>query len=808
MIVLPGLLIQSRLDAAKKRTTTEGPDVTPEEINAAIEKGQKFLISVQTPAGSWETAPKRIGKAHDWEHMQGDSYGGFTAVACYGLLASGYSAQAPEMAKALDFLHKADVIGIYSLGLRANVWPLVPQTPENKAWLRAAIENDKTLILNGVNTGEGINQWMWDYGNGKDTVKHRRLDHSVSQYGVLGLWACSKEGADVPADVWGELDTHWRKDQFPDGGWAYDASPAVPGKQKETPSMTAAGVATLFITQDYILAEKGAGCGDNVANENIDRGLAWMSQHFREVNNNYAWYGIERIGAASGLKYFGGIDWFREGANNIVRSQLPNGSWKGGFAGATPIPATAFALVFLARGGAPVLVNKLEYSVAGAPAKPAEKPTTTATRGQTTAEKATEDAIGKEGNGHWNQRPRDVANIVKWIGEETESDLNWQIVNLHISAVDLSDAPVLYISGDQWLQFSEQEKQKLKEFVYRGGMIFGAANCASPAFAQSFEQLGTDMFGLEFRQLPQSHPILTLEEFRANKWRVQPVVRGLTNGVREFMLLMPQDDPGRYWQTRAASTHNELFELGADAFEYTVDKNPEVKGITHIVLPDAKIVTTQSLKVARLEAGPNWDPEPGGWQRLSAIFHNQLKIDLTTQPVKIDVRALSHFKVAHLTGTTKFVLTDDERATLLDWVRHGGTLIIDAAGGSSDFADAAEAELKTIFGAAAEKGLDEPLPTDFPMFGIPGLVIDEITYRPYARRFLVGDTKIPRIRGIMQDRRVAVFYSREDLSAGLVGENVDGIYGYAPAVATSLMRNLLMFAGKLRPPERERAVKK
>jgi hypothetical protein len=208
-----------------------------------------------------------------------------------------------------------------------------------------------------------------------------------------------------------------------------------------------------------------------------------------------------------------------------------------------------------------------------------------------------------------------------------------------------------------------------------------------------------------------------------------------------------------------------------------------------------------------LEVAPNWDPEPGGWQRMSAIFRNELKIDLAVEPVKIDVRSLSRFKVAHLTGTYKFVLTDDERATLLDWCRHGGTLIIDAAGGSSDFSDAAEAELRTIFGAAAEKGLAEPLPVDFPMYGIPGLVIDQVIYRPFARKFLVGDTKIPRIRGILQDRRVAVFYSREDLSGGMVGEDIDGIYGYSPATATNLMRNLLMFAGKLRPPERDRAGK-
>ena len=39
-----------------------------------------------------------------------------------------------------------------------------------------------------------------------------------------------------------------------------------------------------------------------------------------------------------------------------------------------------------------------------------------------------------------------------------------------------------------------------------------------------------------------------------------------------------------------------------------------------------------------------------------------------------------------------------------------------------------------------------------------------------------------------------VIYSREDLSAGLVGQAVDGIVGYDPASATALMSHILSYA--------------
>jgi len=42
--------------------------------------------------------------------------------------------------------------------------------------------------------------------------------------------------------------------------------------------------------------------------------------------------------------------------------------------------------------------------------------------------------------------------------------------------------------------------------------------------------------------------------------------------------------------------------------------------------------------------------------------------------------------------------------------------------------------------------------------------------------------------------RVGVFYRREDLSACLVGEPVDGILGYTQQTAVQLMRDMILYA--------------
>ena len=146
----------------------------------------------------------------------------------------------------------------------------------------------------------------------------------------------------------------------------------------------------------------------------------------------------------------------------------------------------------------------------------------------------------------WNERPRDVANLARWTGRQLEHDLNWQIVNMEVSPEALHDAPILYISGSQQLAYSAKKIEKFREFVEQGGMIFGNADCGKPEFVKSFIRLGNDLFpAYEFRQLPPNHPIYTREQYKASEWRNRPNVMGLTNGVRELMILVPEADPSR-----------------------------------------------------------------------------------------------------------------------------------------------------------------------------------------------------------------------------------------------------------------------
>jgi hypothetical protein len=239
------------------------------------------------------------------------------------------------------------------------------------------------------------------------------------------------------------------------------------------------------------------------------------------------------------------------------------------------------------------------------------------------------------------------------------------------------------------------------------------------------------------------------------------------------------------------------FELGADILLYATDKkNIREKGQTYIVEPDSRITDTRSLKVGRLKYDGLWDPEPGGWRRLAAIMHNRDMVDLDIQPIALSADAnLDQYKIIHITGSGHFKLTDAQWIQLKAYVENGGTIIIDAAGGSATFADDIRTQLLSTFPDAAAQ-LDQPLRLSHPLYSQIGQSLDSVNYRSFARRALVENLKLPRIKGIkIGDSRIGVFFSAEDLTGGLVGEPVDGILGYEPDSATALMEKMLLYAG-------------
>lgn len=773
---------------------------TPEQVDAAIKKGVAFLYSQQNGQGNWEDGGK-----------QDDVYrGGLTALATYGLLAAGEPPRDPRIQKGVNYLMKIqDMKCIYGIGMRAQVWQFLPLTES----VQRAAKRDFDIFLKSCDQ-------FGRYGyfakiNPGDNVGN--IHNSPSQYGVLGMWACAEAGVglEVPKDYWKKVETGWKICQGPDGGWRYQSVPPKPlavrmmdpASEGATGTLTAAGIASLFITQDYLRASDGINCTGNITNPSLEAGLQWMAKNFDPTwSEGYFLYGVERIGVASGLKYFGKHDWYQSGSDLLV-----NGGFNSGYG---PIPGTTWGILFLVRGRAPVVMNKLNYDITPEPPPPppgtpaalaATNPATTPATTPAT-KPANKEPAPRGVEAPWNERPRDVANITRYISKKTENLLNWQIVNLESTPEALLEAPILYISGNKVLEFTADERGVLQRYVQRGGIILGHADGDSTAFASSFEHLMKRLFpNTTARELPIDHPIYTNQSLRRPRDMAWPSLTGWTNGVREVAFLFAHQDPAKQWQMRAHLADKAPFsEVMVDIFQYAVDKKPRVKGDTYLVQANPAVKDSTTITLARLAYKGNWDPEPGGWVQFGNILHNTKNLGLDVQAVPLGEDKLTAvdkktkkplYQFAHLTGTAAVKFEDKQLAEIKAFLDAGGMLIIDSAGGSSAFANSVSSEF-----ARVELILPPPVLSETdPLINGGGVGVDcsKVSYRPWARL----TTRKPRLRAQTTNNRKVIFFSEDDLSAGLVGNPIDGIKGYNPVWATNLMTNIMLYAaGKIKDP--------
>jgi hypothetical protein len=506
----------------------------------------------------------------------------------------------------------------------------------------------------------------------------------------------------------------------------------------------------------------------------LQRGFDWIAAHFAPDDNfglrngnaflYYMLYSYERVAEATGRTRFGEHVWFDQASDFIVQTQRRDGSWPGEQF-IDSVSNTAYALLVLSRGRAPVVMQKLEF------------------------------------DGRWNNRSRDAAQLARWISRQTERHLNWQIVTPESSLAELRDSPILYIASDQAFELPDAFVDRLRDFVLEGGLILCVAEGDSPAttqasparaspFVQSVEAMGRRMFPeYEFRDLPPDHLLFTANFPAAGG---APVIQGLSNGVRELIVLLPSGDLSGQWQRGAgtsAPTRAPQFGIIGNLHLYMTDRaNPRFKGEHAWPELDPTVTPTSNVRVARLRHTGNDDPEPAGWRRLGIVLHNRDGIALEAPLIDAADLPGGGFTLAHLTATDDFEFAD--AASLKAYLDAGGLLLFDAGGGSRAASMACEALLQRLY----PTGRLAPLPLDHPVY-TAGENLTQVSYRKFASGKLPR-TQLPRLKGFTADGRLVAIVSEEDLSSGLVGHGIDGIIGYSPASATQLVRNVLIWRGQ------------
>ena len=715
---------------------------TPQAVDKAIANAGKYLWSRQEGSGGW---PSQTNKSYPV---------GASALAAYALLESGAKVDSPKMRKALEFLNKKTE-KTYSLGLRANVYlAAAKKDPSYRKLLLA----DVVQIANSTKNGSYNYQCRGD-GNSAG-------DNSNSQYGLLGVWAGARDDLEISSKYWLRVQKHWMGCQGADGGWSYH-------KGASTATMTAGGVASLFVCYDNLLLRDSgvAACRRSAAlvraQKPIQAGLDWFDKNFDASLRGkvpmghgnsifYYLYGVERVGLASGYKYFGKADWYKLGAARLLREQKPNGKWDGPWGDTV---CTSFALLFLMRGRHAVAFNKLQF------------------------------------NGDWNNRPRDMANLTRQLTRMVETTVNWQIINLSVPVSEWQDAPILYISGAKAPKFTERELDSIRTFVHQGGTIFSVTECNGSGFTEGiFNAYGKMFPNYKVKDCPPDHPLYNVY----TKLSGRPKFAVVSNGVRP-LAIHSRDDLSRDWQQGNVATRRYAFDAAANVYMYVTDKLSSVRGRGTTLWPAKARGGGKKVTLVKLKYDGNHNPEPLAHERFSRLMARHHKVDVkVVGPLPISNLAATGARFATLTGTAPFTLNASEIMLLKSFVTGGGTLLLDAAGGDErrkGFAKSAHELVATLCSGDRARQLSPMAP----LYNMPGMKISTVQWRRGTKVKMMGENRPTLRAGLVKDCP-AVLVSSHDITAALVGYPSAPIFGYHqgdekdPGSAFRIMRNIILYA--------------
>ncbi|HUS47240.1 MAG TPA: DUF4159 domain-containing protein [Phycisphaerae bacterium] len=725
-------------------------EVTSEQVADAVAKGVANLRGHVRPG----SIPARGSHRTKGQPMLG----------VLAMLNAGVPADDPAVARLLNEVAASENQYTYTVALKCQV--LAAADPKKYA---AALK-EAAMWLAAAQLDNG----MWTYTGGD--ARRGRGDNSNTQYALLGLHEAAKAGVEIPKLVWERSRRHFENTQLLDGGWTYYFT----GRGQAYGSMTAAGVSSLYICGQRLhvggpkrfVNGKYPSCGRYSQNKPIAAGLAWLAGHFA-VNTNpggsrswlyYYLYGLERVGMIAGVRSFGEHDWYRRGAEQLVTTQRGDGGWG-------QVYDTAFAILFLAKGNRPVLIQKLQWKHSKNPAE-------------------------------WNRNIHDLENLTAFIGDKLGKPVTWQSTTLALPLTELRVSPILFITGHEFPEFNAEEKAKLRRFVESGGTLLCEACCGSKEYHEGFVKFAAEVFGdYQLRALVASHPVFGSYYEMKQTYGLHGIDVGCRTGVfyspNALSCLWEMRD---YRDSRGKWSETAL-KLGTNVAAYATGKEHLPNRLDKVVLPEAVEHAGQPLEIprgavrlARLVHDGDYNADPHCLQNLCAMIRDKAKVSVVAHAkhLKATDEKIFQYPILFMTGHHPFKLSDEEIAALRTHLKRGGILVADSCCGRKQFDASFRAMVKQIFPDTPFKAL----PGDHPIYtGRIGLPLGELHYRKILADELASrGTTRPPLEAVTIDGRTAILYSKYDWTCALEGDNPYSCRGYIDEDGRKLALNIILYA--------------
>lgn len=735
------------------------------EICEAIDRGCNYLLRQQKsngeyPADGLLTHPIAV-----------------TSLATLALLDCGITTAAPPVQQSLRFLEKVTDneslrthdLALLTLALVAAHEPAyLPKIKELTTQLAARQRTD---------------------GGWGSSAADDRSQPNLSQLSLLALREATSCGIATSGIVWSQARRYWQTTQRTDGGW-YDVyrdptrgEEAVGAFAQTLTALSALSTCQRMLEIDEVRKSSGInGSQQWRPDDAIRRGIDWLHNNVTtrsdpgRTTTSYL-LGLERAGRLGTTFIREDLSWYQDGAALLLRQQDPaTGKWTGN----NDVISTSHALLFLARGLAPVVINNL-VDAAGV---------------VTSSHEAASSGLGSHGPGSLSKfisgRPGWPSSVVAQdvpIGTDSERILN-----------TLKQAPIVLLTGRTITRLGTAEKSALQMYLSQGGILLASPRTGDTLFEQEFRKLVEVLLPAgqpTLNRLDPDHPIYRSEFAIPVKKRQLLAVDA---GCRTSILYCPMDLPSLWaLSTRYGSLVDDkafagdieaASQIGTNILAYASGKVPPGRFDIRVE-PAASTVAAdrQEILIGHLTLAGT--PRLAGNLQRTLRENAGLEILVEAASLRDDDARLHEFAVLMLHGSKPLTLSAAEATKLKSFLDRGGVLFVDACCGSEDFDRSFR---KTI----ADLLPNEPLrriPVDNAIFSSrTAHDLQRVKHQFYdvTRGQQTIEETSPLLEAVTRGGRFQVIYSKRDITCALEQPLVLGCNGYLPPDAFRITMNILL----------------
>ncbi|MFH0963576.1 MAG: DUF4159 domain-containing protein [Planctomycetota bacterium] len=390
----------------------------------------------------------------------------------------------------------------------------------------------------------------------------------------------------------------------------------------------------------------------------------------------------------------------------------------------------------------------------------------------------------------WTTDPGDVQTLLGWVNNNLK--INYRAIDSDFSQESFNPAeiPILYLTGHEGFEFTDEIRAKVARFVMDGGYVLGDACCGSAPFAESFRAEVQKIFpNRPFFRLEADDPIysayykigqVTYQVEGKGTRKGAPELYGMNVGCRTAVVLT-QYDLSCGW---SGHTHGhgarvlpeDAVKLGANLITYMLANY----GLGRATASEKVYYQTDAAErdefvIAQLMHEGDWDPHPSGVVNLLRYLDKNSTMDLLFKRATIRATEADAFRypVLYMTGHRPFTWTPEERQALRRYFLEGGLLFANACCGRQSFDAAFRRELGGVLEGTGA-GLEAVAP-GHPLYNSL-FTIEKVRY---TRALLVTQPGLnaPVLEGVTLEGRLVVIYSKYGL--GESWEEVERPYALA-----------------------------